>query len=404
MVADALAQVVKFDGGRVYRNGAFVEAGLLTRRGVIVDAPQDSESVEVVDVRGKYLLPAFGDAHTHRFTEEDSDAKEMYLAAGFLYLQNLNGNALSRLRTVKDCNNRSSPDVRFANAGFTCTDGHPVGLYMFLANRDGTADKAATFERITNYNFYITDSVEEVAEKWPKFARSGADIVKLFLLHSERWATTDSKENSQGLRPEVARSVAQRAQAAGLRMAAHVESAADAQLALDCGVSLLAHMPGYGIRPDQDVEGFVVSDELLKRAEDAGLAMTPTLGLLYGDPKDEAGLAKILAWKVSQVKRWKDAGVLLLYGSDNYFDPVNELKALIGSGVWSNAELVKMISVDTPRWIWPGRSIGSLEVGSEAGVVVLGGDPLADARELLKVEAVYKDGVKVWERKPEGGK
>jgi hypothetical protein len=34
--------------------------------------------------------------------------------------------------------------------------------------------------------------------------------------------------------------------------------------------------------------------------------------------------------------------------------------------------------------------------------VVLSANPLDDPRALLKVEAVYKDGVRIWEAKPEG--
>jgi imidazolonepropionase-like amidohydrolase len=107
----------------------------------------------------------------------------------------------------------------------------------------------------------------------------------------------------------------------------------------------------------------------------------------------------VRAWKVSQLQRWRDAGLLVLYGSDNYFDPASELKAIIDSGEWTSLQVINMLSVDTPRWIWPGRSVGSLEAGSEAGLVALGGDPVANVRELMNVQAVYKDGIKVWEKK-----
>lgn len=401
--AEVWGQVVRFEGARVYRDGAFVEATLVTRRGVVVsdtEVAAAGESSETVRLDGKFIVPALGDVHTHRFTEEDAEGKEMYLSTGFLYVHNLNGTALSRSQAAKHANNKTSPDVRFAHAGFTCTGGHPVPLYNYLATRDPSVDKASVLPRISNYNFYITDTVADVNEKWPKFVRSGADIAKLFLLHSERWAAA-SAEKSEGLRPEVARAIAERARAAGFRTVAHVESAADAALALECGVSLLAHMPGYGIRPDQDPAAFVMGDELLKRVAQSGVAVSPTLGLVYGDPQDVEGLKRTRAWKVEQVRRWKAAGVTVLYGSDNYFDVRNELRAMIDSGVWSPAELVEMVCVKTPRWIFPGRSVGALNEGCEAGFAVLSADPLADAGALLKVEAVYKDGARVWEAKAE---
>jgi imidazolonepropionase-like amidohydrolase len=389
------AQVTRFEGAKIYRDGAFIDAPLLVRRGIIIDQPRDGEPVETISLKGKFILPAFGDAHTHRFTEEDPEAKDLFLSAGFVYLHNLNGNALSRARTFKDCNTKTSPDVRFANAGFTCTGGHPVGLYTFLANRDGSADKAATFERVSNYNFYITDSVDEVAEKWPKFARSGADILKLFLLHSERWQP-NSTEPSQGLKPEVARAIANRAAADGIRIAAHVESAADAALALDCRVSLLAHMPGYGMRPDQDPAQFLVPDALLQKLAENKTAVTPTLGLIYADAKDQDGTNKVRAWKNAQAQRWKNAGILLLYGSDNYFDPKSELTALIDSKIWTPAELIDMLASHTPRWIFPSRSVGSLAPGHEATFITLSSNPLEDPTALLNIDSTYKEAQKLW--------
>lgn len=399
--ADCPAQIVRFEGARLYRDGTFVETTLMSRRGVIIadnSAAQEGESIETISFAGKFLLPAFGDVHTHRFTEDDAEAKDLYLSAGFLYVFNLNGTVMSRAQTAKHANNRTSPDVRFANAGFTCTGGHPVPLYTYLASRDPSVEKDKILQRISNYNFYITDSVEELNEKWPKFSRSGADIVKLFLLHSERWGN-GSNEKSDGLRPEVAKAVAERARLAGLRTAAHVESAADASLALNCGVSLLAHMPGYGLKPDQNPAPYVVDDDLMRSAAQRGMAMSPTLGLVYADPKDTAGVEKVRAWKAEQVRRWKGAGVTLLYGSDSYFDMQSELRAMIDSNVWSPAELVEVVCVKTPRWIFPDRRIGALTQGFEAGFVALSSNPLDDSKALLKVEAVYKDGIRIWEPK-----
>lgn len=402
----ALGQSVRFEGARVYRDGAFVDATLSTRRGVVIsdnDVAGPGETTETVSLAGKFVLPAFGDVHTHRFTEEDADAKELYLSAGFLYIHNLNGTALSRTQAAKHTNNPSSPDVRFANAGFTCSGGHPIPLYTHLTTRDPSIEKDKVLQRIANYNFYITDSISDVNEKWPKFARSGADIVKLFLLHSERWKNDPAITNdkSDGLRPQVAREIADRARAAGLRIAAHVESAADATLAIDCGVALLAHMPGYGLRPDQDTVPFVVDDAVMRQAASRGMAVSPTLGLLYADPnKDPTGTQRIRNWKVEQVRRWKDAGVVLLYGSDNYFDVRSELRAMIESKVWTAPELVELLCVQTPRWICPGRSIAALKAGCEANFVVLSANPLDDPRALEQVDAVYKDGTRIWELKP----
>jgi imidazolonepropionase-like amidohydrolase len=252
--------------------------------------------------------------------------------------------------------------------------------------------------RVADFNFYITDRLEDVPAKWTRFARTDPDMVKIFLLNSQRWAESSGSPPSEGLRPEVAKDIGDRATKSGLRASAHVESARDIEVAIAAGVDLLAHMPGYGLRADTKVDDYVVSDAAMKAAAAAGMSLTPTLAPVYADPNKSEEVAKITAWKREQVARWKAAGVPILYGSDNYFDLQSELRAMIDSKIWTGAELVEMLSVRTPRWILPGRAVGSLEPGSEAVFAVLRADPIADPSALLAVEAVYKDGVKIWPR------
>lgn len=396
-----IASEAKFEGASVYMAGEFVKRDLVVRDGVVVR--EAGAGAVAVPLSGAWVIPAMGDAHTHRFTDADAAAKDMFVSAGILYVQNLNGNSESRLRSRRDCNTPQGPDAQFANAGFTCTGGHPVPLYTSLDGYNKENDPATVMDRIADFNFYVTDSVEQVSVKWPKFARSGADGVKLFLLHSERWSQPDGAEKSSGLRAEVAEAIAARAKQAGLRLYAHIESAQDAALAVRCGVDLLGHMPGYAFKTTDDPLVFTATDELIAEAARSGTAMTPTLGLLYADPNDTAGAAKIRAWKRAQVARWKDGGVQLLHGSDNYFDVQSEIKEMIASNIWTNAELIEMLAVRTPRWIFPGRSVGSLEPGSEGSFVVLGANPLEDAAALLDIRAVYKDGVAIWTAPPKAG-
>jgi imidazolonepropionase-like amidohydrolase len=386
----------------VYDGNGFVSGTLAVRRGTIVaesDLPRDG-TITTTRLDGLFIVPAFGDAHTHRFTEADGEASSMFLSTGVAYVHNLNGNVVSRRRSARDCNTQTTPEACFANAGFTCSGGHPVPLYTFLDGMDKSRDPSTVMDRIADYNFYVTDTLEDLNEKWPKFARSDADAVKLFLLHSERWHTPEPNKKSDGLRPEIAREISRRAKQAGLRIAAHVESAADLRLALDCAVDLLAHMPGYGLKPVDDPAPFVCRDEDLQQAAKAGMAIAPTLGLIYADPSDPAGVEAVTTWKRAQVARWKAAGVNILHGSDNYFNTRSEISAMIDSGLWTGTELLELLSVRTPRWIFPGRSIGSMAPGFEATFVVLGGDPTVTPAALLDVRAVYKDGIMIWEKTP----
>jgi imidazolonepropionase-like amidohydrolase len=391
----------RFEGAMVYSDGRFEARTLSVRDGLVAPPGPPEPGHKATSLAGMYILPAFGDAHTHRFTGSDAPAVQMFLSAGFVYIHNLNGAADSRRRCAGDANTPTTPDVRFANAGFTATGGHPVPLYTYLDSMNRENDPATVMSRIADVNFYIVDSVAQVGPKWDTFIATRPDGVKLFLLNSQRWDAPVEGSKSDGLRPEVAREIGRRAKAAGLRAFAHVESAADAIVAREAGVALLAHMPGYAVNADtpEATASANVPDEEMLAAAKAGIAMTPTLGLIYADPKDVALVARVKAWKRGQVSRWRGAGVPILYGSDNYFDITGELRAMIESGLWTGPELVDMVAVRTPRWIFPDRAVGSLEPGSEATFVVLTGNPLERPEAMLEVQAVYKAGREIW-RKP----
>ena len=54
-------------------------------------------------------------------------------------------------------------------------------------------------------------------------------------------------------------------------------------------------------------------------------------------------------------------------------------------GVFDNLTLIRLLSMETPRAIFPDRRVGGLRNGDEATFVVLEGDPVADLKALFKV-------------------
>jgi Flp pilus assembly protein TadD len=51
-----------------------------------------------------------------------------------------------------------------------------------------------------------------------------------------------------------------------------------------------------------------------------------------------------------------------------------------------------MLTLDTPKWIFPKREIGAFVGGAEASFVVLESNPLDDMRALRNIRACYKSG------------
>lgn len=89
-----------------------------------------------------------------------------------------------------------------------------------------------------------------------------------------------------------------------------------------------------------------------------------------------------------------EAGQVLAYGTDTSYSPreslIHELKPL--QLAFSPRDIVRIITHDAAIGVGRGDSIGTLEVGKQADIVVLDGDPLVSTQALLNVEMVFRDG------------
>ncbi|NIN49335.1 MAG: hypothetical protein GTN62_04375, partial [Gemmatimonadales bacterium] len=55
----------------------------------------------------------------------------------------------------------------------------------------------------------------------------------------------------------------------------------------------------------------------------------------------------------------RDAGVGLVLGTDSQASIVDELQKLAALNVFGRSELLRMLVMDTPRWIFPDRQLGT---------------------------------------------
>ena len=89
-----------------------------------------------------------------------------------------------------------------------------------------------------------------------------------------------------------------------------------------------------------------------------------------------------------------EAGITYGYGTDTTFLPkdslAQELRAL--RLVFSAQDIIKILTRNAAAVIGRSKDIGTLENGKLGDLVVIDGDPLANAEDLLKVKAVIKDG------------
>ena len=77
-----------------------------------------------------------------------------------------------------------------------------------------------------------------------RLTAGGADLVKVYLLGSERYEAGGGADT--GLDPALVPVIVRGAHARGLPVVAHLETAADLRVAVEAGVDVAGHLPGYG--------------------------------------------------------------------------------------------------------------------------------------------------------------
>lgn len=118
-----------FDGSAFVRQKFYVVNGTFTEQ-------RPKRVDHVIELGDLYVLPAFGDAHTHAFDNPNDIQKVMAtnLRDGIFYALSLANSSRGKRSVAAFVNKRSSMDVAYANAALTATLGHPILSAEVTAN------------------------------------------------------------------------------------------------------------------------------------------------------------------------------------------------------------------------------------------------------------------------------
>ena len=378
-------RVIELDGGEWFDGQRFVARTMYVRNGLLVeDRPKQVD--EVRQLHGGYVVAPFADAHNHLPDSQRTWAvsNRADLASGIFYVLNPNDVALLS-NPLRRLAGPSTIDEVFAHAGFSVTGGHPEDSYRDLLKQGKLP--GVTADTVNGNAYYSVRTKKDLDRWWPVFLKTRPEFVKIYLLNSEEYRLDEQKaaRENHGLSPEMAGEVVKRAHALGLRVGAHVESAEDLRNAANAGVDYLMHMPGFGGIDIKHSHRILESDAALLQKNGVGVVATSWLG------GEQPGAAQDL--QRSNLRVLKEAGVEVLIGSDGMAgDAVKEMRHLRQLGVFTDAELLRMWSIDTPRMIFPHRNIGALQSGFEASFLVLDGDPLKDFGNMQRIRMRWKMG------------
>ena len=369
-------------------------------RRITTDRPARVDTT--IDLAGGFVVPPFGEAHNHNIdfsTEARTDSViGRYLRDGVFYVRNPGNVPRARAALRGRINVPNGVDAIFSHGLLTATGGHPSGLYQRNLARGAMteADGDGGF-------LWLIDSLPDLNRKWPRILEGRPEFIKVVLVHSEHYAERRADTawfNWKGLDPAIVPEIVQRAHAAGLRVTAHIETAADFRAAVAAGVDEIAHMPGF--RGDErtslpDPRIFELTPDDARNAARRAIVVVTTLGGIAGlPPEGPTGALRRRAdsLHVRNLRTLREAGVQLAVGSDAYRDDSREeVRYLATLGVFSELDLVRLWSESTPRAIFPRRRVGCLSTGCEGSFVVLRSDPSRDVTRVDDIMLRVKDGI-----------
>lgn len=377
-----------FDGAGFVAGDWYAVDGRLTRtRPARIDA--------TIDLTGRYVLPPFTEAHNHdmqngRFAAI-SAAKNLH--AGVFYSVQMCSRPDQRADFAGFLNRPGSVDILYADACISSSDGHPLGIALASARQNGVTVTPEEGRRL----YDPVDTIADLDRLWPQILERRPRLIKFIMINSDRRASDRANPalfGYLGLDPALAAPLVQRAHAAGIRVAAHADSAADFATAVSAGADYIAHLPGYRIAEGMTAADYRISDAAVAEAARRGTTVITTASIASAHLSRHPQNAEPLrAMQIENLRRLRAAGVAFALGSDNVMGTVvDEILYLDRLGLMPRAELLRRATADTARAMFPDRRIGAFGEGAEASLVAYDADPIEAIEALRTPRLLIKDG------------
>jgi imidazolonepropionase-like amidohydrolase len=337
---------------------------------VTVGSFETPAGATVLDLRGRWLLPGFVDAHTHL---RDLKTARMVLASGVTSARNLGIERFSDvgIRELNHAGLADLPDVVAAGR-------IPINELFFLdapqlSDLIGGVHGAVAMRRVVR-----------------AMAARGVNAIKV--MATERTALPNTDPVRRVLTDDELGAVADEAHKLGLSVAAHAYGDDGTEAAVRAGVNSIEHGAG-------------LSDRTLMQMKERGVCYVPTMHEHVTEAAD-GGPQKsplVMARTGAMVPRLRETiararalGVTIAAGSDGpgYADDrwmPDEVAELVGIGM-TPMEAIKAATSVAAGCLMIGARTGTVKVGQEADLIVVADNPLSDIRALREVILIINNG------------
>jgi len=376
-------------------NGAIKEVG--SRESINI-----GDEFTKIDVKGHFILPGLIDAHVH-----------MVGVGSPKLLDNIvESNYLQAMRTVVEAG-------KLLEYGFTAirSAGSMYDIFLKRAIEEGTVVGPRILTcglalcRSRGHGDYIRRDIYEIPEDFLKdnlpkavlvdgveeVRKAVRQIIGQNVDHIKVWATgggASEKERATDMhftRDEL-EVIMEEAGMVGLPVMCHAESVESVKMAVDLGVRSIEHA--------DDDNGFELDDETCRKMVEKNIFLTPTLAIFYFDL--EEGEDILPSW-IRSLKRARKHGVKILLGTDTWADSatpygkfnISEIKLLVDVLDMTPLEAITAATKHGAEACGIGDTLGTIEKGKLADLLVVKKDPVADIEVLLNkenVRYVIKDG------------
>lgn len=380
------------NGGDVIENaGVLISGDRITAVGP-VDTVAVPPETEFIDVSGNTIMPGLIDAHMHFFGPKRLDFTQMALEPVEVRM----GRALRDLS-------------KLINAGFTSVRdcGSPTAVYIKRLMAEGVYkgpriktshhQLSQTGGHFDNHDlplelnqFQTCDGVAECTKRAREQLREGADFIKICSTGGV-FSANDDPNWPQFTMDEI-KAIVYEAEAVGSYVASHAQGAQGIKNALTAGVKTIEH-------------GIFIDDEGIEMMLNQSAILVPTLTVLHQVLTNPDGIPDYALEKAKRVdeihkanirKAFK-AGVKIALGTDCAgCEPMDhgfnalELEFFVRDIGMSPMEAIVVGTKGSAEALNIEESVGTIEKGKLADILVVEGNPLDDIRILTNTKNIKK--------------
>lgn len=355
------------------------------------------ESVEVINLAGKTLVPGLMDMHVHL----TSDAADNFLAA--------KGNSVPR-QTVKAVKNAEITLM----AGFTTVRNLGASGYSVIAVRDGITAGEIPGPRIwaaghsigvtgghCDDNFSppeaqrksagVADGPWAVREKVRENIKYGANTIKVCATGGV--FSKGTKVGIQQLTEEEIRAAVEEAHMRGLITAAHAHGTSGIKAAIRAGIDSIEHCS-------------FMDDEAIQLALEYGTYLscdiynteyTLAFGEANGVPEENINKEKEVGTiQRESFRRATQAGIKMVFGSDAaiypHGDNGKQFSRMVTFGM-TPMQSLQAATINSAALLQQSADLGQIKAGFLADIIAVDGNPIDNISLMENVSFVMKDGL-----------